>query len=659
MARLKKFRSPLSLATKSITAITAIILLLFITNPGISKSTAGKFKGTVNQNKVKKHRFSVPNGAILYMDLANNGDKLINIQVRDSKKRIIADKHLKAGESHQKKFTLNSVSGGGFDVRIRLAVAVGKSKYEAKFSYEMQNDGGKGMDAGQKSNTALAVQIDLKGPAINGYLNDYDQEDWYSFSVPRNSRLNFHYSVNAKSNQTRFLLYDNKTKLIKEIELSDGGKYNYRVTLKGSYKGICYLRIVSRVFRGESNYSIKASNNAQKDGMISKARSARAVKDAGGNKKKAMRIKLRNGKNTIAGHVGDFDREDWYILTIPKKHYLLVAATSASGPEMVTGRIYIYTSKRMIKEIDIKPDNITRHEKPILVPREKALTLRVKYTTAGGGKNDYKIESTLKKIPLVNKSFKTELKWDLGTEVYQTEEVQGSGMYHVNKVRCKRESPDSEYKEQDKCKEMKEHTGITKMPMVVLTYDKQKEQWNLSKLEVYSYYIVRQPADWAFPDVNKNITNNPDDGLENPANTPGRKGYWRAVIGNLKKYKIYYNPVGMKWWIRGSTLKHEKTHNDRYKDWVTLHYRSWTKKTITKLNKLISQGRLNPFDETAMKKRANAIIAPIIKKEFDKYWARTSGNNSEEIAVHEIIRKDFWVPMIEKIQEHAKKHNWK
>jgi len=79
---------------------------------------------------------------------------------------------------------MNSSSGGTYYVR----VSAGYGSYSIELSSRSQDDADSGGDAGDKVVDALEVQMGL---AFSGQLGDFDEEDWYKFTLTEEQMVSF------------------------------------------------------------------------------------------------------------------------------------------------------------------------------------------------------------------------------------------------------------------------------------------------------------------------------------------------------------------------------------------------------------------------------------------------------------------------------------
>lgn len=521
---------------------------------------------------------------------------------------------------------------------------------------------------------ALAIGAFVLGFAGEGHgrtlIDEFDgqvtnqQPVVKTYSVPIGG-LTLHLKItNTGGHTIGYSFYDSKGRVFVGDRLIGGQSAKYNYTLDDRSGGMFKLSVRMAVGPAESSFQARISYTMQDDGGKSG--------DAGPSQSTARKIKLDSKTQIVKvkGFLKDRDVEDWYVFQFPADRILM--ADYAVKDKSRTARFRVKCSNRSWKQYFTKVADLSGSasaQRTIRFFRSFPRTCHLSVLSrVAPGRARYVVKLKAVKQPRFVTSQTYELDWDVGYEEYQTEEVVGSGNHYLNMVKCGPEKIDNtNFKANRGCRAKDDPKFSTipysKEPEIKIDLDREKGEWKVVKLIVYSYYVVRRPAEWAYPDKKHRISNNPNDGLFWPeslatsSDRKNRRGYWKDVIDNLKKYEFGYTPSEMKWWARGSTKAHEKLHNKRWKKHVESWYKDAINAMIQKLNLKIAAGFRDPFNEEAVRNEANKIIKKEMAKRLNAFKKKHGANNEEKV-VHAEIRNMF-LDLIKWINTYAASQGWK
>jgi len=193
-------------------------------------------------------------------------------------------------------------------------------------------------------------------------------------------------------------------------------------------------------------------------------------------------------------------------------------------------------------------------------------------------------------------------------------------------------------------------SGNNWTPDVSIKYDKTGNRWVLESVTVYGVLIVGEPVQGAYPVFGKNVTTDRRYGVRGPrgkiSRDPNEKGYYRDVARNLLLYKSATNkPVGrMYWWVKDSTMRHEKKHYELYRKWFESKLKRFLQTTATRLRVELLLGRIRPITRKQLEYRARFIFRDILQNDpgyQDTHETQVSATTAAEFKkeAQELLRK--------------------
>jgi hypothetical protein len=178
--------------------------------------------------------------------------------------------------------------------------------------------------------------------------------------------------------------------------------------------------------------------------------------------------------------------------------------------------------------------------------------------------------------------------------------------------------------------------------------------WAVNKVTAYTVIYVSEPLEGAYPELNKNVTTNPDDGVrtyngKKNSKDPRGKGYYEEVAKNLELYKGADNKPydQMYWWVRGSTLRHEQEHLRLYKEWFKDNLRGFLLRVSRALEAEVSNSQLKSVSRAALEKRARSLLKRALKTD-------PNYRNTHEVKASALTAREFKAEA-DKLRREAKK----
>ncbi len=156
---------------------------------------AGGHNGTLTDNgdqqgqkdDVDYYRFNVQDGQFFDVKyMVNSGSFATMTSFLKDKSAGHSSGPLHPGVLWEIKHTLGQGDGGTYFLEVMLTVTPDDVSYHFDLIIDDQQDGGQDGDAGDTIDTARAVTTST----FDGWIDDLDTHDYYSFSVPASSRIN-------------------------------------------------------------------------------------------------------------------------------------------------------------------------------------------------------------------------------------------------------------------------------------------------------------------------------------------------------------------------------------------------------------------------------------------------------------------------------------
>jgi hypothetical protein len=217
-----------------------------------------------------------------------------------------------SGANTSTRMMMNNVSGGIY----YAVVYSGTGSYKLDLFIETQNDGGSGIDAGDRITKALAVK---PGGSFLGEMGGIDDEDWYRFDIPPGHILKLSFTPKKSSEAMKFSLRSfERSEVWYSGVIPPGETRLKRVMMNNSSGGTYYLE----AYYGSGQYGFEIFIEGQND--------AASGTDAGD--KMAEALKIMPGRS-YPGELGSYDENDWYRFDVPPGGILKMALTNYEDAE--------------------------------------------------------------------------------------------------------------------------------------------------------------------------------------------------------------------------------------------------------------------------------------------------------------------------------------
>jgi hypothetical protein len=196
---------------------------------------------------------------------------------------------------------------------------------------------------------------------------------------------------------------------------------------------------------------------------------------------------------------------------------------------------------------------------------------------------------------------------------------------------------------------------LTKPPKVSLKYNDDERAWIIQSVTAFTEVDVMEPVEEAYPRYREknpddnNVVDNEKLGTRDPLTG---KGHWVDVITNLCQYGTEnYRPQDMFWWVRNSTLYHEKVHHREYKKWFNKKWDAFQRQMGGRLQEQLEMRQIDPVNHESMKNGAEAVLKDII--------LQTDGPGNTEPQAYGETRERYWAREADDIKKYFMKVNYK
>lgn len=186
-----------------------------------------------------------------------------------------------------------------------------------------QNDANSGADA---ANTAIdALEVHTTDSALEGFLGEDDEEDWYTFFGNDGGILEVAFRADKLSDGLSLYLLDpDRNALAEQYDIAPGKEVSLRYILNTVSGGAFYLRVT-----GQGAHVFRVSETLQNDGG--------GMGDAGDVLVDAIEFEP---DRVIEGLLGDADEQDWYVAPLAHGAIIDVAFTPAKDADELS--LYLY-----------------------------------------------------------------------------------------------------------------------------------------------------------------------------------------------------------------------------------------------------------------------------------------------------------------------------
>jgi hypothetical protein len=194
-------------------------------------------------------------------------------------------------------------------------------------------------------------------------------------------------------------------------------------------------------------------------------------------------------------------------------------------------------------------------------------------------------------------------------------------------------------------------SGDYRYPEIDVDYNPDTGVWSINSITVHSLIRLDEPGEGAYPVVGANVLNDRDLGLRTPRDNPAGKGYWRKVVENLKLYGPDVLFSNLQWWVRGSTLRHEKAHHELYREWFDRKWGEFRTELEHALRERLENNEVQPVT------KENIETAAYFSLKFILELAERDRPDTESGA-KTITAKACWRPKAEEVKREATGLGW-
>ena len=257
-----------------------------------------------------RYTLDAPDGAIMTVEVSNDPASTNGVLMNyESEGERFANGRVQPGAAESQQVVLDSTGGAEFE----LAFTEGPAEFTFKVGLEIQDDAGKGGDAGEELDGAFEIGA---GDEVSAMLADQDRTDYFTVELQPGTELVIKSSVGSGSDSAALFNYELAGDRLHNARVQPGADDEASVLLSEEDSGT--LEII--VTEGASDYSFTVDFVTTDDG-------------GGPGDAPAELADARKVPTTapVEGTVGNRDKGDYYLFDAPAATFNVTATSAASS----------------------------------------------------------------------------------------------------------------------------------------------------------------------------------------------------------------------------------------------------------------------------------------------------------------------------------------